>query len=154
MVRVRRPAFAVAIVVLGALLFSSGAQACSCLEMAPRAALRQADAAVVGTLVEVVVNSQRADYHYRVQRVYKGPSAVRPGREISVSSAAHGAACGLPSTVGRRYGLYLGRRSDGWHGSLCGQFDPAEMAAVADTGVYRNGDLDAAASSSVPDCAS
>ena len=143
-----------AIVVLGALLFSSGAQACSCLDLAPRAALRQADAAVVGALVEVVVDGQRADYHYRVQRVYKGPNAVRPGREISVSSAAHGAACGLPPTVGRRYGLYLGRRSDGWHGSLCGLFDPAEMAAVARTGAYRNGDLDAAAAPFMASCAS
>ncbi len=151
--RVRRPAFAVAIVVLGALLFSSGAQACSCLELAPRAALRQADAAVVGTLVEVVVDQQRAEYHYRVQRVYKGPNAMRPGREISVNSAANGAACGLPPTVGRRYGLYLGRRSDGWHGSLCGLFDPAEMAAVARIGVYRNDNLGTAAASSTADCA-
>jgi hypothetical protein len=145
----------VAIVVLGALLFSSGAQACSCLDRSPREALRTADAAVVGTLVEVVVHDgYKADYHYRLQRVYKGPSEMRPGRMISVSSAVHGAACGLPATVGRRYGLYLGHRGTRWAGSLCGLFDPAEMAAVARGGVSRNGDLDAAAAASLADCAS
>jgi hypothetical protein len=153
---VRRLAAAAAVVVLGALASAPGAQACSCLERPPSEALRDADAAVVGTLVEVVVHHDYgADYRYRLHRVYKGPSELRSGRTISVRSARHGAACGLPSAVGRRYGLYLGHSGGGWRGSLCGLFDPAEMAAVARAGVHRNSDLDvAAAFASTADCAS
>src|SRR4029077_16268156 len=71
-VRVRRLSLAAAIVVLGALVFTTGAQPCSCARWARGEAMRQADAAIVGRLVKVVPRSRfRADYHYRVQRVYK-----------------------------------------------------------------------------------
>jgi hypothetical protein len=152
---VGRLSLAAAIVVLGALAFAGGAQACSCLEMSPRAGLRAADAAIVGRLVEVVPRDRySAEYRYRVRRVYKG-NGMRRGRMISVRSSLDGASCGLPAAVGRRYGLFLGRSDDGWRGSLCGLVDPGDLA-TATGGAQRNHELDlgSAADDGVSNCAS
>jgi hypothetical protein len=94
--------------------------------------MRQADAAIVGELVRVVPrNRLRADYRYRVQRVYKRGRGLRRGRTISVGSARRSAACGLPRRSGRRYGLLL-RRIDGrWTSGLCGVTRPRRLAAAA-----------------------
>ena len=119
-----------AIVGLGALVFAGSAQACSCVRTAPAKAMRQADAAIVGKLVEVVPRSPlKADYRYRVQRVYKRGRGIRRGRMISVRSATQSAACGLPRGTGRRYGLLLERDRRRWTGGLCGVFKPRLVAS-------------------------
>ncbi len=132
----RRLSIAVAIVVLGALAFAGSAQACSCVRMAPSEAMQRADAAIVGKLVKVVPRGRlRADYRYRVQRVYKRGSGIRRGRTISVRSARQSSACGLPHGTGRRYGLLLRRDRSRWTGGLCGVFRP--RLADAPRGLYR-----------------
>jgi hypothetical protein len=144
----------VAIVVLGALLFSSGAQACSCLELAPRAALRQADAAVAARLIRVdPVDRYGADYLYRVRRVYKQGPGLRPGGTVSVHSGINGASCGLPDDKVRWYGLFLSRRGSQWSGGLCGIAAPGEIAAAARR-LSRNDDLASSFPGSTADCAS
>lgn len=124
----RRLAPVAAIVVLGALLFSSSAQACSCAQIVPADALRGADAAIVGKLIEVIPRSHlRADYRYRVQRVYKAGQGIRRGGTIAVRSAADSAACGLPTQSGRRYGVLLTRAEERWTSGLCGVLTPKLM---------------------------
>jgi len=137
------------------LVFTAGAQACSCLELNPRAALRQADAAVVARLVRVEpVDHYGADYIYLVRRVYKGGKGIRAGETISVRSGINGASCGLPDDKVRWYGLFLSHGGDLWRGGLCGLAAPRELAAAAG-GLHRGDDLaGSAASSASPDCAS
>ena len=130
--RVRRLSLAAAAVALGALVFTAGAQACSCAPLAPGKAIRRADAAVVGRLIEVVPrNRVRADYRYRVQRVYKRGRGIRRGRTIAVRSARQATACGLPRRTGRRYGLLLMRAGGRWTGGLCGVIRPRLLPAAA-----------------------
>jgi hypothetical protein len=122
----------VAIVVLGALLFSSGAQACSCIERTPRQALREADAAVVARLVKVVpANGYSAQYHYLVRRAYKGSKAIQAGETVSVRSGINGASCGFPTDENRWYGLFLDRSGNRWTGGLCGIVSPRQLSAAA-----------------------
>lgn len=148
----RRPAFAVAIVVLGALLFSSGAQACSCIERTPRQALREADAAIVARLVEVVpANGYSAEYHYLVRRAYKGGKGIRAGETISVRSGLNGASCGFPRGEERWYGLFLYRSGNRWTGGLCGTVAPRQLSAAASA--LREGD-DLASAAGSDGCAS
>jgi hypothetical protein len=91
--------------------------------------MRQADAAIVGKLIEVVPRSGlRADYLYRVQHVYKPGRGIRRGRVISVRSTNQAAACGLPQHTGRRYGLLLGRGKGRWTGGLCGVLAPRKLS--------------------------
>lgn len=152
MVRVRRPAFAVAIVVLGALLLSSGAQACSCIERTPRQALREADAAIVGRLVEVVpANGYSAEYHYLVRRTYKHGKGIRAGETVAVRSGVNGASCGFPLDEEHWYGLFLYRSGKRWTGGLCGLVVPRRLAAAASS--LHDGD-GLAAAAGVSDCAS
>jgi len=129
---VRRLSVTTAIVVLGALVSVPGAQACSCAPMTKAEALRQADAAIVGELVEVVPRSRlKADYRYRVQRVYKRGNGIRRGQTISVRSARQSAACALPRRTGRRYGLFLLRGEDRWTSGLCGVVRPDVLDSAA-----------------------
>jgi hypothetical protein len=96
--------------------------------MAPAEAMRQADAAIVGELIEVVPrDGLRSDYRYRVQRVYKPGRGIRTGGTILVRSATDSAACGLPPRTGRRYGLLLARAEDRWTSGLCGLLTPHLM---------------------------
>lgn len=82
--------------------------------------MRQADAAIAGRLLKVVPRShQRAVYRYQVQRVYKSGAGIEPGSVISVSSARDSAACGLPTDIGRRYGLLLSHTERGWASGVC-----------------------------------
>jgi hypothetical protein len=123
----RRRAIAV-VVSLGALVFAGSAQACSCARPAPAQAMRQADAAIAGELLEVVPRGRvSADYRYRVQRVYKRWAGLRRGSVISVRSARQAAACGLPRRTGRRYGLLLTRGRGHWIGGVCGMFRPRPL---------------------------
>jgi hypothetical protein len=94
--------------------------------------MRKADAAIVGRLVKVIPRSGfRADYRYRVQRVYKLGPGIRRGQVISVRSARQSAACGLPSQTGRRYGLLLAWGEGRWTSGLCGVLKPRELDSAA-----------------------
>jgi hypothetical protein len=94
--------------------------------------MRRADAAIVGRLVKVVPRGRfRADYRYRVRRVYKSGPGIRRGRTISVRSARQSAACGLPSQIGRRYGLLLAWGEGRWTSGLCGVLRPRELDLAA-----------------------
>jgi hypothetical protein len=110
---------AAAIVGLGALSFSSSAQACSCVPTSRSEAMQHADAAIAGLLVEVVPRGHRAIYRYRVQRVYKQGGEIRRGHVISVRSARDSAACGLPTSTERRYELALSWSGGGWTSGAC-----------------------------------
>jgi hypothetical protein len=138
--------FAIAVVViLGALVLATGAQACSCAELTPRAALRQADAAVVARLVRVdPIDRWGADYLYLVRRVYKGGRGLHAGEKVSIRSGVNGASCGLPDDRVRWYGLFLSRREHRWRGGLCGLAAPSELAAAAEE-THRGDDLTALA---------
>jgi len=131
-VGLRRLPPAAAIVGLGALVFTGSAQACSCAPQAPGKAMREADAAIVGSLVKVVPrNRLQADYRYRVRRVFKRGAGIRRGRVLAVRSSRSSAACGLPQRVGRRYGLLLTRGGGRWTGGLCGLVRPRQLASRA-----------------------
>ncbi len=126
----RRLSVATVVAALGALVLAGGAQACSCAPTTPAEGMRQADAAIVGKLIEVVPQSGlRADFLYRVQHVYKRGRGIRRGRVISVRSTSQAAACGLPQRTGRRYGLLLGRGEGRWTGGLCGLVSPHMLDA-------------------------
>jgi hypothetical protein len=143
----------VAIVVLGALLFSSGAQACSCIERTPRQALREADAAVVARLVKVQpANGYSAQYHYLVRRAYKGGKRIQAGKTVSVRSGVDGASCGFPVDEDRWYGLFLYRSGNRWTGGLCGIVAPRQLSAAASS--LRAGDGLLQAGSGSSNCAS
>lgn len=93
--------------------------------MPPSEAMQRADAAIVGKLLRVVPRGRlKADYRYRVQRVYKRGLGIRRGGTLSVRSARQSSACGLPRATGRRYGLLLLRDGRRWTGGLCGVFRP------------------------------
>jgi hypothetical protein len=153
-----RRLFAAAIVGLGLLAYAGSAQACSCVRMDSRAALREADAAVVGKLLEVLPrDAYRADYRYRVQRVYKSGRGLVAGQSILVRSNRGGAACGLPEGVGARYGLLLQANVGGpadaataeprWRGGLCSVLAPRQLQSAA-----HSGDRADAAAAAVPGC--
>lgn len=130
--RGRRLALAAAIVALGALVSTTGAQACSCIERTPREALRESDAAIVGRLVEVTgASPYSADYRYLVRRVYKGGKGIRGGETVSVRSGIDGAGCGLPADRERWFGLFLYRSSGHWSGGSCGLVAPRQLSAAA-----------------------
>jgi hypothetical protein len=100
--------------------------------MEPREALRQADAAIVGRLVEVLPRGGgQADFRYRVRSVYKGGRAIGRGKTISVRGSSQSAACGLPWRTGRRYGLLLARDEGHWLGGLCGLIEPRKLRLAA-----------------------
>jgi hypothetical protein len=120
--------------------------------MKPAEALRESDAAIVGRLVEVIPRGAlRADYRYRVLRVYKGRRSIERGEVLDVHSTSNGAACGLPHGVGRRYGLFLGGNGGGWSSGLCGVIEPRKLEAVAARQRARRGGGDARTSAG-PTC--
>lgn len=92
--------------------------------------MRQADAAIVGELVDVLPREGGlADYRYEVQRVYK--SVRRIDSIVSVRSSTQSAACGLPRRVGKRYGLFLAWSEGRWRGGLCGVIAPRQLHLAA-----------------------
>jgi hypothetical protein len=128
-----RRLFGAAIVGLGLLVFAGSAQACSCARRSPGEALRAADAAIAGELLEVVPRDEYvADYRYEVMAVYKKGPGIRRGRTVIVRSGRDGAACGLPVGTGRRYGLLLGEEAGGgWVGGSCGVLEPGKLRLAA-----------------------
>ena len=121
------------VVGLGALVFTAGAQACSCAHQGPLEALRDSDAAIVGRLVKVVPRDDAsADYRYRVRRVYRGARMLERGETISVRSARQAAACGLPPRQPRPVGLFLRRDPQGrWTAGICSTIAPRRLGQVA-----------------------
>lgn len=115
---------------------STPARACSCAATDPVDALREADAAFVGTLVRKdgptitgggFNTGQDVGYHFRVERVLKGdlPAAV------TVRAALDGASCGLEFHGDLRTGLLLTADDGRWRSSLCRQVDADRLLAVA-----------------------
>ncbi len=100
---------------------------------------RRADAAIVGRLIEVRpvgspgAETGPADFRYRVERVYKGGRRLRRGRVVTVRAERSEAACGLPSRIGRRYGLLLHRRRGRppWRAGLFDAMSPRELREAA-----------------------
>lgn len=94
--------------------------------------MRQADATIVGSLVKVVPRDRaRADYRYRVRRVYRGSGTIEQGDVISVQSARSTAACGLPREQDGPVGLFLlldGRR---WTAGACSMIAPRRLWIAA-----------------------
>jgi hypothetical protein len=116
---------------LSALLLAASAgdvQACSCATP-DDGTVRRADAAVIGTLVEVTPlgESSKADFAYRIKRVFKGSRRIAAGEVISVRSWRGEAGCGLPENMDRRYGLFLDRDAQRWTSNLCLTVGPDEM---------------------------
>lgn len=128
----RRLALAAAIVGLGALIFVSGAQACSCAPPGPVESLRRSDAAIVGQLVKVVPRDHlQADYRYRIRRVYRGARAIGRGDTISVRSSRRAASCGLPRRQERPVGLFLLVEEGHWTAGICSVIEPRRLWAAA-----------------------
>ena len=124
-----RVVFAIAAV---GLAFAADAYACSCIRPDLVRDLPRADGAFVGTVLERHVQRGQAVFLFRVEQVYKGDIENR----IEVTSAAHGAACGLELRVDERTGLLLTRDGGTWRASLCSQVDPSaflELTNVEDT---------------------
>lgn len=103
-----------------------------------RARIRSADGAFVGRLVKVrpVPRRGEADFIYRVEAVYKGRRRLRRGRLVTVRSNRDTPACGLPDSVGRRYGLLLYRRKGEprWSSGSCSLMSPRNMRLGASAG--------------------
>lgn len=114
---------------LGTLVPAGSAQACSCAARPAGEALREADAAVVGRLVEVIPRGRlQADYRYRVRRVYRG--GIVRNRMLTVRSARRASACALPQRTRHAYGLLLLRGGGRWHGGICGVVRPRQLWAA------------------------
>jgi hypothetical protein len=100
---------------------------------------RRAYAAILGRLIEVRpvgspgADEGPADFRYRVERVYKGGRRLRRGRVVTVRSERQETLCGLPSRIGRRYGLLLHRRRTGppWRAGLSDAMSPRELRRAA-----------------------
>jgi hypothetical protein len=122
-----------------ALLAPSSALACSCVPPRPAEQLEAADGAFVGRLVDVrdVGSGLRADFVYRVGRVYKRGPGLRRGRRVKVRSIRSDATCGLPQGRGRLYGLFVRRAAGRWHGSACQVVTPEQMRRGAEGATSR-----------------
>jgi hypothetical protein len=107
------------------------ALACVCAGEGPRKLYRASDAAIVGRFIRV-----ENDYEYRVLRVHKGRRRIERGDVIAVDDGGNPAAgvytdCAPGSEQGRRYGLFLDRRSDRWLGSACTTVAPRKLRWAA-----------------------
>ncbi len=100
--------------------------------------LRRADAAIVGRLIEVrpvgsqTANNPRADFRYRIERVYKGKRRLRRGRVVTVRSRSDEGLCGLPAQTRKRYGLLLHLRKGRppWRADLFDVVSPRALRAA------------------------
>jgi len=118
-----------AFALIASFVVAGDAKACSCV-LPDEGFVRRADAAVTATLVEVrpvAGDPGRADFDYLVKRVFKGQQVIGTGQLLSVRGWLGEAGCGLPEHLGRRYGLFLDRRSHRWRSNLCQVVSPAEM---------------------------
>jgi hypothetical protein len=138
---------------LAGLVLAGSAWGCSCAPQAPAESLREADAAIVGRLVEVLPHGRlHADYRYEVQRVYRGRKVLQPGQMLTVRSGRRAAACALPRRTGHGYGLFLTQLHGRWFGGICGVIEPRRLAHAAQVQprAYRRG----SGGSAPPGCSS
>jgi hypothetical protein len=108
------------------------AHGCSCALGDPRTALRESDAAFVGTLLErregpIRSSADVVTLVFRVERSVKG----QLGSRIEVRTAASGASCGIEAHLGQRTGLFLTRIGSQWSSTLCRQIAPRTLLAAA-----------------------
>lgn len=90
--------------------------------------MAEADAAIVGRLISVTPHGPfRADYRYRVRRVYRGGDAINSGQVVTVHSSSSAAACALPRRIDRIYGLFLARADNQWVSGICGVISPRKL---------------------------
>ncbi|MCW2961703.1 MAG: hypothetical protein JWM25_26 [Thermoleophilia bacterium] len=119
-------------VIVVALQLPASAQACSCVMPDVARDLPNAEAAVVGTVVERSKGSSLDGDEtttLRLERVVRGP--IRgPLLELVTPSADIGGNCGLNLSRGARVGLMLQRVGDGWHGSTCSTYDADQLLAA------------------------
>jgi hypothetical protein len=101
------------------------ARACSCVPPDPWAAVALGDAAFVGTVLERRDSRTATVLVLSVERRLKGPLGTRV--EVRTTSSAM---CGVDADVGKRVGLALDRYEGKWRGSLCWQFEPAQLLVV------------------------
>ncbi len=128
-----RIAIAVVSAVLLGLFFAAGALACSCAPAPPAESLARSDAAVVGRLLTVEAHGRaRAEYRYRILRVYRGREEIEPGSVLTVMSSRESSACALPTRVGHRYGLFLLGNGEDWASGLCGVLSPHRLWVAAE----------------------
>lgn len=111
------------------------AKACSCFYGDPRDRFQGADGAFVGTFVEshpVEPNPSSSDadtiYTFLLEEEHKGELG-NEGDLVEVHAPLSGASCGLETSPGEQYGIYLYvRESDGaWESNLCSQVSPEEL---------------------------
>lgn len=127
-----RIAIAAVVAVLFGTVFAGSVLACSCAPASPVESLAEADAAVVGRLLSVAPHgASRAEYRYRVLRVYRGSDAIERGSTLVVLSPRSSAACGLPEGIGRHFGLFLLGERGRWSSGLCGVIAPRRLRAAA-----------------------
>jgi hypothetical protein len=120
------------LVVLLGLIGAGSAHACSCAPTTPAESLASSDAAIVGLLLRVEsLGPARAEYRYRVVRVYQGRGEIRGGSVLTVLSGRGSAACALPTRTGRKYGLFLLGERGRWAGGICGVLPPRRLWAAA-----------------------
>jgi hypothetical protein len=114
------------------LIGAEQALACSCAAQPVDDQLAQADAAVVGKLVDVDRRSAGGvELEYRVKRVFKGAPGLKPGESLTLRSPTSGASCGLPRRKNRRYGLLLQRRRNRLTANLCSVVSPKKLRRAA-----------------------
>ena len=128
-----------AVLLFASLLGADTAMACSCVPPNERKMLADSDGAFVGRLVAVrpVESGPRADFVYRVGRVYKRGPGLQRGRRVRVRSIRDEATCGLPSRTGELYALFLQRRNHRWHSNLCLTTTPRRMRRAAENASAR-----------------
>jgi hypothetical protein len=133
-------------VVLVAALAPASAHACSCAGP-PKggerdfylAALKQADAAIIGKVVDrrlipdggAVSGPGRAVVVYRVRRAFKKKRRFPRGRKVAVHTSGDGASCGIEQPVGSVGGILLDRSNRRWRGSLCSQVSRRALRRAA-----------------------
>jgi hypothetical protein len=131
-VRGRRIAIAALLFVSVGAAGAGDAVACSCAPATPAQSLAAADAAIVGRLLGVAPHGPgRAEYRYRVVRVYRGPDEVHPGTVLRVLSGRDSAGCALPTRSGRNYGLFLLGDRGRWASGICGVLAPRRLWQAA-----------------------
>ncbi|HEX2084675.1 MAG TPA: hypothetical protein VHF89_03255 [Solirubrobacteraceae bacterium] len=113
---------ALALTILGFAL-TDRAEACSCLERTPHERYRDADAAVIGT----VISDDGRVGRIRVEHDFK----VELGDVVEVPTGGDGAICGLDLRPGERLGLFLTRTEGGWTASTCDLIDPDDLPDAA-----------------------
>jgi hypothetical protein len=108
------------------LVLTADASACSCRPVDLERDLPNADAAMIGTVLERRTTATTRVYRFRVEQVYRGDLDNR----VDVVTARGGAACGLELAVDQRVGLLLERDGNVWRSGLCSQVDPADLLAL------------------------